>query len=277
MRLPRTSRSYPSEIEELTVGRGDYVIGGARSPAFLDLDNARHRRPVIFGEAFDTLEGYNDSAADMFSGRQTEVEEWAVMWKELGADGVCLRLTVDDSPELVRRIAARTGIPVMVSADTEKLRSVAREVTDTVLIIACRDREQSLELAADSNGHIVVARCEGDDPAELCKAMESKGASKIVVDLGSGKLDRSLMDLRGRIESYRLDGLNGKEYCNHAILCDVSPTWDAHGADVSARRASMQEATLALAVMMAGADIIVVKGPGAADMARVYGEELADL
>ena len=29
--------------------------------------------------------------------------------------------------------------------------------------------------------------------------------------------------------------------------------------------------------MMAGTDILIVRGPGAADMARVYGEELADL
>ena len=47
--------------------------------------------------------------------------------------------------------------------------------------------------------------------------------------------------------------------------------------DVSARRASMYEATVALSVMMSGADLLIMKGPGAADMARVYGEELADL
>ena len=39
----------------------------------------------------------------------------------------------------------------------------------------------------------------------------------------------------------------------------------------------MHEAMVALSVMMSGADILVMKGPGAADMARVYGEELADL
>jgi len=277
MRLPRTSKSYPAEIEELRVGRGDYVIGGARSPPFLDLDGARHRRPVIFGEAFDSLEGYHGSAAEMFSGRQTEVEEWAVMWKELGADGVCLRLTGDDSTELVKRIAARTGIPIMVSSDTDDLIKIAESVDDTVLIIACRDKEQSLELASHSNNHIIVARCDAGDPAELCREMSSRGAKNVMVDLGSGRLDGSLKDLRSRIESYRMDGLNGRADYNHTILCDVSTSWEAHGEEVSARRASMHEATLALTVMMAGADIVIVKGPGAADMARVYGEELADL
>ena len=40
---------------------------------------------------------------------------------------------------------------------------------------------------------------------------------------------------------------------------------------------SMTEGMAALEAMMNGADMVIVNGPGAADMARVYGEELADL
>jgi CO dehydrogenase/acetyl-CoA synthase gamma subunit (corrinoid Fe-S protein) len=277
MRLPRTSRRYDAEIEELTVGKGDYRIGGARSPAFLDLDDARHRRPVIFGEAFDDLEGYHCSAASMFSGRQNDLDEWAVMWKELGADGVCLRLTGKDSPETVRRIAERTRLPIMVSAETDELIKIAESVDDTVLIIKCESEQQSLEVSKHSNNHVVVARCESMDPKELCRAMNENGAKNITVDLGDGKLDKSLKSLRERMEAYRMEGLNGVEDAQHTLICDVTGTWDMHGDDVSARRASMFEASVALAAMMSGADIVVVRGPGAADMARVYGEELADL
>ena len=39
----------------------------------------------------------------------------------------------------------------------------------------------------------------------------------------------------------------------------------------------MMEGEAALAAMLSGADLLIVRGPGAADMARVYGEELADL
>ena len=277
MRLPKTSRSYKAEIEELVVGKGDYVIGGARSPPFLDLDNARNRRPVIFGEAFDTLEDYNEAAASMFSGRQTDIEEWAVMWKELGADGICLRLTGEESVQLVKRIADRTRLPVMVSASTDVLEETASLITDSILILNCSDREQSLELSKCSNNHVVVAKCDGDSPQELCKKMAENGAKNIMVDLGRGDMSPGLKSLRKRIEDYRMAGLDGVSDSNHTIICDVSPTWDAHENDVSARRASMYEATVALSVMMSGADVIVVKGPGAADMVRVYGEELADL
>lgn len=277
MRLPKTSRSYPSMMEEIFIGKGDYVIGGARSPAFLELDGARNRRPVVFGEAFDSLDGYHESAASMFSGRQTDVEEWSVMWKELGADGVCLRLTREDSPELVRKIAARTRIPIMVTADTDILMSVAKMVDSSILILNCSDADQSLAVSEGSNNHIVVAKCGQMDPKELCRDMASRGANNIMVDLGEGRMDNSLKHLRERIENYRLNGLNGDSDSQRTVLCDVTPSWDTHEADVSARRSSMYEATVALAVMMSGADAIIVKGPGAADMARVYGEELADL
>ncbi len=277
MRLPKTSRTYAAEIEELIVGRGDYVIGGARSPAFLDLDNARHRRPVIYGEVLDTLEGYPESAASMFSGRQTDPEEWAVMWKELGADGVCLRLGSIGTPEMVKRIVDRTRLPVMICGDSKLLREAATLVDDSVMIIGCKDREQSLELADCPNRHIIIAKCDGTSPQDLCREMAAKGAEKIMVDLGKGIMGPALKRLRDRISAYRLDGLNGQKDSNRNIICDVTSSWDAHGDDVTARMASMHEATVALAVMMSGADIVIMKGPGAADMARVYGEELADL
>ena len=277
MGLPKTSRSYPAEIEELTVGKGDYAVGGARSPAFLDLDNCRRRRPVIFGEVFDTLSGYHESAASMFSGRQTDIEEWSVMWKELGADGICLRLSDGCDPGIVKRISDRTRLPIMVSASTDLLSEIAGSVDDTILILKCRDRQQSLEMSSRSNNHIVTARCDEGSPQELCRKMSENGAKNIVTDLGDGHLAHGLDQLRRRIEEYRLSGLEGDADSRHPIICDVSNIWGGFEQDVTARRASMHEATAALSVMMSGADILVMKGPGAADMARVYGEELADL
>jgi CO dehydrogenase/acetyl-CoA synthase gamma subunit (corrinoid Fe-S protein) len=177
----------------------------------------------------------------------------------------------------VERIASRTRLPIMVEGRTAMLREAADSVKDSVMIIGCRDRAQSLEMSGCAGDHILVAKCDGTSPQELCSEMCARGAKGIVVDLGKGLMSPVLKDLRRRMESYRLDGLNGEPDCNHIIICDVTPSWDAHGEDVTARRASMHEATVALAVMMSGADMIVVKGPGAADMARVFGEELADL
>ena len=60
---------------------------------------------------------------------------------------------------------------------------------------------------------------------------------------------------------------------------DIRFQWDLTKIypDTAAWETAMQEAEAALAAMLAGTDIVIVRGPGAADMARVYGEELADL
>jgi len=206
MQLPDVSRTYPAEIEELAIGKGDYLIGGARSPAFLDLDGARHRRPVIFGEVYDNITGYPKEVIPMFSGREKDAEEWAVMWKELGADGVCLRLSRDDSPELVARIAKRTGLPIMISGETDILLGAIEVVTDTIMIINCLDSDQCLEMAGNSGEHILVAKCDGD-PQLMLEMMKSKGAKKIIVDLGGASNGGRLKKNRDRILSYRQDGL----------------------------------------------------------------------
>ena len=76
-------------------------------------------------------------------------------------------------------------------------------------------------------------------------------------------------------EELRSRALGGESALRHPIVADVTGCWNREFSD--AREASMWEAESALAAMLAGADIIFVRGPGAADMARVYGEELADL
>jgi len=277
MALPDVSATYPCQIEELAVGRGDYVIGGAKSMPFLEKDHAKQRRPLIFGEVYDSLEGYPELAASMFSGRQTDIEEWSVMWKELGADGICLRLSDGCPADIVKKVSDRTRMPIMVQADTDTLIEASEAVDDSILILYPRSKEDCMSLCGRTGKHIIIARGMDCDPAELALAMKEKGAEKIIMDLGAGQLGPSLKDLNGRMEKYRIDGLNGVPGCGLNIICDVSGTWDDIDDDTTVREASMKEGMVSLSVMVYGADLLVAKGPGAADMGRVYGEELADL
>ncbi|MGN0098059.1 MAG: hypothetical protein ACI38Y_01875 [Candidatus Methanomethylophilaceae archaeon] len=266
MRLPKTSRTS-SELKELRIGKGDYALGGARSLPFLDLDGARRRRPLVFGEVVDDLSSYPDLAAEMFSGRQDDPAEWAIMWKEIGADGVCLRITdgdIQSGVSLVRTVCDRTRLPVVVDSSPEIAEAVASEIKDSILML--------ISDSVRDDGHIAVIGCrDADDASSRC------GKGDAVVSFGQITDGPSLRDLVGRIEEYRSRGLSGDTTCSNPIAVDVTYAWDPLESDWDARRASMLEATEALAAMMAGADMLIMKGPGAADMARVYGEELADL
>lgn len=240
-------------------------MGGARSPPFLDLDGARRRRPLVFGEVTDDLPSYPTLAAEMFSGRQTDPAEWAVMWKEIGADGICLRMGDGDTTkgvELVREVCDRTRLPVMVDASPEIIGEVAAGIDDSILLL--------MSEAVRDDGHIAVIRCRDTDAASsVC------GGHDAMVMFGRNR--SALGDLVERIEEYRSRGLSGDGTCSAPVLIDTTHIWDSLDGDWDARKASMLEASEALAVMMAGADLLVMRGPGAADMARVYGEELADL
>lgn len=270
MRLPRTSHPQADPLAELVLGRGDYTAGGARSVPFLDLDGARRRRPLIFGEVSDRPDGYPDLLKEMFSGRQSDPEEWAVMWKEIGADGIWLDLHGDDA-SIAERISSRTRLPMAVTASPEILAEIC-SIEDSVLILMGRN----CNYRGAAGCHAVAVS--GDSPDELaehCLEAEEDGITKIVIDLNSSHLKAGLGRSISFAEDVRARALSGEMALRHPTIGNVTGCWKDGFSD--AREASMWEAEAALAAMLAGTDIVIVRGPGSADMARVYGEELADL
>ena len=256
MRLPKTSRRPCAPLKELYLGRGDYVAGGAQSLPFLDLDGARRRRPLVFG--------------DMFSGRQTDPVEWAVMWKEIGADGVCIDLRSGDA-NIVRRICDRTRLPVAVISDADALARMS-DIGDSTMILIGMDSSYD----GTSGCHAVAVGGEtADDISGRCSALESEGIDNIVIDLGGFAVDGTLENKIALAEEVRRRALSEDATLRHPTMCNTVCCWDGDFPD--ARVASMWEAEAALTAMLAGTDILIMRGPGAADMARVYGEELADL
>ena len=108
-----------------------------------------------------------------------------------------------------------------------------------------------------------------------CGRLESSGEERIVILVEGFGIGPGLSEDVSLVRDIRARALAGDRNLRHPVMADVSGCWSRGFAD--ARLASMQEAESALAAMMAGADMVIVRGPGAADMARVYGEELADL
>lgn len=271
MRLPRTPHAPSEPLEELPLGHGDYVAGGACSLPFLSLDGARRRRPLVFGQVTDDLSAYPELAAGMFSGRQADPCEWAVMWREIGADGVWVDLRGEDA-SIVERIATRCRIPVAVTADHGVLERLSGFKDAGTMVLIGRGSQYM----GPSGGHaVLVAGGDADSVAEGCLRAESSGAGSIVIGLRMDGPGEGLRVGVGLAEEIRRRALSGERPLRHPVLTDVTGCWDMGFRD--AREASMREAETALAAMLAGTDILLVRGPGAADMARVYGEELADL
>ncbi len=270
MQIPRTSHGRGAQLEEVFLGTGDYVAGGSWSVPFLALDGARRRRPLIFGEVSDEPDRYSGLLKEMFSGRQEDPEEWAVMWKEIGADGVWIDMHGDDA-SLVERIAVRTRLPVAVKGSASLLSKLTM-VHGTVMIFICRDGSYS----GPVGDHVLsVQGCCAETLEMESERTESAGRRQIVLDLGGFDVSDGLERSMKRAEKVRERALGGNAALRHPAMADTSCCWKKGFED--AREASMWEAEAALAAMLSGADMILMRGPGAADMARVYGEELADL
>ncbi|MDY0293239.1 MAG: acetyl-CoA decarbonylase/synthase complex subunit delta [Candidatus Methanomethylophilaceae archaeon] len=304
--IPQVAEKYKGEIAEIVLGKGDYVAGGAKGMPFLSFENPSKRRPMIAGEVVDDLEGYPEMAARMFDGRQNDPVEWAVMWKELGMDAVCVRLlstdparrgaSPEDAAETVRRIADRTGLPVIVcgcgdrAVDGRTMAAVSGAVKDSRLILAKAEEEdyKTVSAAAMANGHVVLGFSNLD--INLAKQMNillsdfGIDGDSIIMDPLMAPLGMGLDYSYSVNERIRLAALSGDGMLQQPMLCDTTSAWDVGDATSQddpalgdpVHRATWWEVMSALAAMMSGADILVMRGPAAADMVKVYAAELTE-
>jgi len=306
MEIPSVKEKYSGAIGETTFGKGDHKAGGADGMPFLSFENSTKRRPMIAGEVVDDLSDYPELAAKMFDGRQKDPVDWAVMWRSLGANMICIRLLSTDparkgtSPKdaaaLVQKISDKTGLPIMVCGcgipdiDTAVLTEVSNAVKNSRLILAKAEEDdyKKISSAAMANGHLVLAFSNLD--INLAKQMNillsDFGVQKgdIVMDPLMAALGMGLDYSYSVNERIRLAALNGDKMLQMPIVCDATTAWSVGDAtneedpslgDVT-HRATWWEAITAIAAMVSGADIVIMRGPGAADMVIGYADELTE-
>ena len=305
--IPQVKDVYKGAITEVPLGKGDYIAGGANGMPFLSFENPSKRRPMIAGEIWDDLTDYPELAAGMFDGRQKDPVEWATMWKELGADIIYLRLTgadpakrgtsPADAAALVQRISDKTGLPIMVCGcgihdiDVDVLTEVCSTVRDTRLIISKVDEceYKKLATAAMANGHIILGFSNLD--VNLAKQMNI-----LLTDYGIDRKDIVMDPLMAALgmgldysysvnERIRLAALGGDKMLQVPMVCDCTASWDVNDATCDDDgtmgepkfRVTWWETITAVSAMVSGADIVIIRGPAAADMAKVYACELTEV
>lgn len=302
--IPPVNEKYTGSVTEVALGKGDYIAGGANGMPFLSFENKAKGRPMVAGEVFDTLKDYPALAAEMFAGRKKDPVEWAIMWKELGADIICIRFAGldpekgDTTPEkaldIVRRISDSTSMPIIVCGcgimerDVPALTLISESIKDTKLILSKVDEDEYKKVStmAIAGNHAVIGFSNLD--MNLAKQMnillsdfgvkrENVLMDPLMAPLGMG-LDYSY-SVNERI---RIAGLMGDKMLQAPIICDCTASWDVADAvsedDPSLGdakfRATWWEAMTAISAMVAGADIVIVRGAAAADMIITYSDEL---
>jgi acetyl-CoA decarbonylase/synthase complex subunit delta len=302
MKIPDVGEKYQGKINEVALG--EYMAGGADGMPFLSFENRSKRRVMIAGEVFDDIADYPKLAGSMFDNRQKDPVEWARMWRSLGADMICLRLkgtdpdkrkrTPKEAAELAERIANATKLPVIVcgcgsiDADKELMKEIGGSVKDVRLILSKADEDEyrTISSAAMAGNHAIIAFSNLD--VNLAKQMNI-----ILNDFGVPRNDILMDPLMAPLgmgldysysvnERIRSAALSNDKMLQMPMICDATGAWDVGDAvndedpelgDV-ARRVTWWETMTAMAAIVSGADIVIIRNPNAADMIIGYADEL---
>ena len=292
--VPIPKEKWSGKITEVPLS-AEMKVGGEQGMPFLSYEGLG-RRQLIAGEVIDDPEIVAFCNENAVNQAKTWVEEYH-------ADLICLKLlstdpeTKDRSPEdaakIVNEVLEAVNVPVIVygSGNEEKdpkvLEVVCNSGAPKRLIIgqANENTYKSASAAAMANGHGVVAFSNLD--INLAKQMNI-----LLSDFGV-KLDNILMDPlmaglgMGLEYSYsvneriRIAALMNDRMLQPPMICDSTAAWDAREAteenpswgDVEERGMWWETAT-ALAALMSGADIVIIRNKNAA---KIVSDAISDL
>ena len=297
---------YTGAIKEITLGSGDSAItvGGQDCYPFHLFEGKMPRTPRIAFEISDVepetwpaavVEPYKDVCKDPAAWAQKCVSDH-------GAEIIDLELVstdpngMDRSPEealeTVKAVACAVDVPLMVSgsANTEKntevLRAVCEGIQDRKLIVGPVEEanHKKLGAAAIAYKHTIIASSPID--INLAKQLNillgnlGVPEEQIIMDPTTGGLGYGLEYTYSIMERIRQAALTQQdEKLQLPILCNLAKeVWKTKEARLTAeeapelgdpaKRGIMMEAVTASTLLLAGADILVMRHPEAVSLIR---------
>jgi acetyl-CoA decarbonylase/synthase complex subunit delta len=293
---------YKGRIREVRFA--GLVLGGEEAFPFHYFDGAMPHVPAVGFEVWDTrpeewppalMDAYGEALADPLAWTRKVVEEF-------GAEALYLRLMSADPhgenrplDEVVTgavRVVASARVPVIVSGpgdpdtDVEVLQAVAEALKDTPVLLASAEESnyRAVGAAALAYGHGVVAFSPIDVnlAKQLNVLLARLGVSedRILMDPTSGALGYGLEYSYTVFERSRLAALTQNDTAMQApIVAVVGPdAWKVKEARAGREelpgtgdpelRAVMWEALTAVPLMLAGAELLIVRHPRSAWLVR---------
>lgn len=288
------------KIREVVIGKEKAVIAGGEStfPFYLFEGEMPHR-PLIAMEVYDKEpQNWPETLKKPLKDVISEPVKWAKKCQDkYKADLICLQLASTDpnaqdtSPEealaTVRAVMEAISIPLIVygSGNVEKdalvLKKVAEGTEGKNIVIGPvkEDNYKPVTAAAIGFKHVVA----GETPIDVNMAKQLNilitnlglEADKILIDPSTGALGLGLDYTYSVIERDRLAALQQNDnMMQMPIICNMGKeAWKAKEAKVSekeepdwgdeVKRGILWESVTALSLLMAGADVLIMRHPEA--------------
>lgn len=309
LEIPKTK--YTGKIREITLGKGDKAItvGGETSYPFYLFEGELPHLPKIAMEVWDCPpEEWPEAALEPFAGVTDDPVAWAKKCiTDYGAEMIALQLIstdpnrldrgADEATEVVKKVADAIDVPLIVwgtanhEKDTEVLRKVAEACQGKDLIIGPVEEGDHKKIGASAIGyhHTVIASTPID--INLAKQLNillgNLGVPNelIVMDPTVSGIGYGIEYAYSVMERMRMAGLTQEdEKLQFPIICNIAKevwkTKELHLADDelnmgnAKKRGILMEAMSAMALLLAGGDVVIMRHPEAIKLVR---EMIAEL
>ncbi|MFH1382498.1 MAG: acetyl-CoA decarbonylase/synthase complex subunit delta [Chloroflexota bacterium] len=308
--IPKTL--YSGKIKEIALGKGDksITVGGETAYPFYQFEGKMPHAPRIAMEVWDSsTEDWPEAAIEPFADVINDPVAWAKKCvSNYGAEMVCLQLISTDpngmnrSPEeaaaVAKKVADAIDVPLIVwgvanvDKDTEVLRTVAEACQGKNLILGPVEEAGHKKIGASAIAyhHTIAASTPID--INLAKQLNillgnlGVPEGQLIIDPTVSGIGYGIEYAFSVMERVRMAALTQQDdKLQFPIICNVSKeVWktrevkiptaeDPKLGDVK-KRGILMEAMSATVLLIAGADVLIMRHPEAIKLVR---EVIADL
>jgi acetyl-CoA decarbonylase/synthase complex subunit delta len=304
---------YSGKIREITLGTGDkaVTVGGETCYPFYNFEGDMPHLPKIAMEVWDyEPDDWAEAAVEPFKDVIGDPAAWAKKCvDEYGAELITLQLRsidpnglnrpAEEAAEVAVKVVEAVDVPVVfwgVAAhekDTEVLRLIAEKCEGKNVSLGPVEEGDYKQIGAGAIAykHIVVASSPID--INLAKQLNillgnlGVGDDKIIVDPTTGALGYGLEYSYSVMERDRMAALTQEdEKLQYPIICNVGlETWKVKESKLpeseeptlgdAKKRGIMIECVTAMSVLLAGADIVIMRHPESIKLIKKMINDLA--
>jgi acetyl-CoA decarbonylase/synthase complex subunit delta len=287
--------AYTGVVREVTIGKGNksLKIGGENILPLHFFDQGSNPNPAKFAlEVLDMEpQDWPEHLIQPFKDVVSDPVKWAKRCEELGADAVLLRLvstdpavkdsSADEAAALAKKVAEAINIPLIIygsgddKKDAEVLPKVAEACDGMNLLIGPVQKEnyEIVGRALLEHGHNASALSPLD--INLLKELNVKlgkffPSEKIVIDPESAALGYGMEYSFSLMERVKQIGIITKDNMTMMpIIADLGgECWKTKQAKETKEQGLLWEGMTALSLLLAGANILVLRHPEALKLIR---------
>jgi acetyl-CoA decarbonylase/synthase complex subunit delta len=299
---------YSGGIKEITLGQGDkaVTVGGESCYPFYNFEGEMPHKPRVAMEIWDMEpEEWPEAALSPFKDVVSDPAAWAKKCvDEYGADMIVLQLkstdpngndaSADDAAATVKKVLAAIDVPLIiwgtasVEKDEDVLKKIAEECQGKNLILGpVEDKNhKGIGAAAMGFGHTVISSSPIDvNLAKQCNILlENLGVSmdKLIIDPTTGGLGYGLEYSYSVMERIRMAALaQGDDKLQLPLINNLGnevwkckeakqPVDEAPTLGDPEKRGILMEAVGAVAYLMGGSDVLIMRHPESIRLVKSY-------